>query len=252
MSAASGDSEAGPDAARGSAATMSSQARRADDPPTSARKTYKAEPGSGRSPARVTVLIVGAVIVGVVAVVLVVSLLGSSSGKGAAGTSASTKPATSNHSHTSTSASTSPSESSTPSVSPAETQVAVLNGTTAEGLAHRLAASLQQSGYSQATALDGTPPGNHQTSVVEYTSGHHAEATQVAQALSISQVQPMEGSVSALVGSSTVVVIAGQDKAGSTGESSSSSSSSGIGESSSSSGGAESSSSGGTAEEAAQ
>jgi hypothetical protein len=99
----------------------------------------------------------------------------------------------------------------------------VLNGTTAEGLAHRLAASLQQSGYSQATPLDGTPPGSHQTTVVEYTSGHHAEAEQVAQALSVSTVQPMESSVSPLVGNSTVVVIAGLDKAGSTGETSSSS-----------------------------
>ncbi len=189
-------------------------------------------------------MIVGAVILGVVAVVLVVSSLGSSSGKGAASTSASTKPAGSHHSHTSPSASTHSSESSTPAVSPAETQVSVLNGTSAEGLAHRLAASLQQSGYSQATALDGTPPGSHQTSVVEYTSGHRAEATQVARALGISQVQPMEGSVSPLVGSSTVAVIAGLDKAGSTGESSSSSSSS--------SGTGESSSSGGSAEEAGQ
>ncbi len=192
-----------------------------------------------------TALIVGAVIVAVVVIALVVSSLGSSSGKGAASTSASTKPAASHHAH----ASTPPSESSTPAVSPAETQVAVLNGTTAEGLAHRLAASLQQSGYSQATALDGTPPGSHPTSVVEYTSGHHAEAAQVAQALSISQVQPMEGSVSPLAGSSTVVVIAGLDKAGSTGESSSSPSSS---SSSSSSGTGESSSSGGSAEEPAQ
>jgi hypothetical protein len=191
------------------------------------------------------------VIVAVVVIVLVASSLGSSSGKGTAGTSASTKPVASHHTHKSTP----PSESSTPAVSPAETQVVVLNGTTAEGLAHRLAASLQQGGYSQATALDGTPPGSHPTSVVEYTSGHHAEATQVAKALDISQVQPLEGSVSPLVGSSTVVVIAGLDKAGSTSESSSSP---GTGESSpsssspSSSGAGESSPSGGSAEEPAQ
>jgi hypothetical protein len=187
----------------------------------------------------VTALIVGAVVVGVGVVVLVVSSLGggSSSGKGALSTAASTKPAAAHHAPTSTP----PSEPTTPSVSPAETQVAVLNGTTAEGLAHRLAASLQQSGYSQATALDGTPPGNHPTSVVEYTSGHHAEAALVAQALSISQVQPMEGPVSPLAGGSTVVVIAGQDKAGSTGESSPSST-----------GASESSASAGSAEEAAQ
>jgi LytR cell envelope-related transcriptional attenuator len=165
---------------------------------------------------------VGAVIVAVIAVVLLVSSLGGSPSKSGAGKTAARAPVRSHHSHTSTPAATHSGEPSTPAVSPAETQVAVLNGTSTEGLAHRLSASLQQSGYSQATALNGTPPGSHQTTVVEYASGHHAEAAQVAQALSVSTVQPMEASVSPLVGGSTVVVIAGLDKAGSTGEAQSS------------------------------
>jgi len=172
-------------------------------------------------------MIVGAVIVGVVVIVLAVSSLGGGSSKNATGTSAaSTTTAHSHHAHTGASTSSHPGESSAPAVSPAETQVAVLNGTSTAGLAHRLSATLQQSGYSQATPLNGTPPGAHQTTVVQYASGHHAEAAQVAQALGVSEVQPMEASVSPLVGSSTVVVIAGLDKAGATGESSSSSSSS--------------------------
>jgi len=171
-------------------------------------------------------MIVGAVIVGVVVIVLAVSSLGGGSSKNATGTSAaSTTTAHSHHTHTGASTSSHSGESSAPAVSPAETQVAVLNGTSTEGLAHRLAATLQQSGYSQATPLNGTPPGAHQTTVVQYLSGHHAEAEHVAQALGVSEVQPMEASVSPLVGSSTVVVIAGLDKAGATGESSSSSSS---------------------------
>lgn len=107
-------------------------------------------------------------------------------------------------------------------VNPAEAQVAVLNGTGTPNLAHRLSASLQQSGYSQATPLNGTPAGSHQTTIVEYTSGHHAEAEQVARALGVTQVQPIEAAVSPLAGSSTVVVIAGLDKAGAGGEASSS------------------------------
>ena len=198
--------------------------------------------GTGRrSPARATALIAGAVVVGVVAVVLVVSSLAGSSSKGPATTSASSTTGTHARStHTGTSASPHPSESSTPSVSPAETQVAVLNGTSTNGLAHRLSATLQQSGYSQAAPLDGTPPGTRQTTVVQYSSGHRAEAAQVARALGVSEVQPMEASVSPLVGASTVVVIAGLDKAGAAGESSSSSSSS------SSSGTGEAPSGGGT------
>jgi hypothetical protein len=170
---------------------------------------------------------VGAVIVGVAAVVVVVtSLGGSSSSKGQPSSSTTTAARSHHHSYPNASASTHSGESSTPAVSPAETQVAVLNGTNTTGLAHRLSASLQQSGYSQATPLDGTPPGTHQTTVVQYSSGHRAEAELVAQALGVSEVQPVEASVSPLVGSSTVVVIAGMDKAGATGEASSSPSSS--------------------------
>lgn len=169
-------------------------------------------------------LVAGAVVIGVVAVVLVVSSLGSSSGTSPTTTAATTTAAhaRTHPTHTSTPASTRPSETSAPVVSPAEAQVAVLNGTSTPNLAHRLSSSLQQSGYSQATPLNGTPPGSHQTTVVQYASGHRAEAAQVARALGVSQVQPIEAAVSPLAGSSTVVVIAGLDKAGAGGEASSS------------------------------
>lgn len=175
-------------------------------------------------------LIVGAVIAGVVAIALVATSLGSSSSSSKGEQRASTNAAArSHHSGGSAHARSQPSEPTTPAVSPAETQVAVLNGTNTTGLAHRLAASLQQSGYSQATPLDGTPPGSYQTTVVEYGPGHHAEAEGVAKALSISAVQPLEAPVAPLIGNSTVVVIAGMDKAGLTGEASSASAPSGEG-----------------------
>ena len=179
-------------------------------------------------------LIGGAVVIGVVAVVLVVSSLGSSSGTSPTTATTTTTHSSARHTHTGTSASTHPSEASAPAVSPAEAQVAVLNGTSTPNLAHRLSASLQQSGYSQATPLNGTPPGSHQATVVEYSSGHRAEAAQVAQALGVTQVQPIEAAVAPLAGSSTVIVIAGLDKAGAGGEASSS----GAGEAPSGGGGA--------------
>jgi hypothetical protein len=112
-------------------------------------------------------------------------------------------------------------ESSTAAAaSPASTTVAVLNGTSINGLAHSLSKDLQQSGYTQANALNGTPPGSHPTTVIEYSSGHHAEAQGVASALSVTQVQPMETAVSSLAGAATVVVIAGEDKASAVGETS--------------------------------
>ncbi len=168
-----------------------------------------------RSPPRPPVLIAGAAAVCAIVAVLAFAVLGlGDSGTSSAKTS------------TSSAAAPAPAPASTarmrprrtapaqaPAVSPAETQVAVINGTGTAGLAHRLAASLQQSGYSQATPLDGVPPGTRQTTVVQYTSGHHAEASGVARALGVSQVQPIEASVSPLVGASTVVVVAGLNSA---------------------------------------
>jgi LytR cell envelope-related transcriptional attenuator len=96
---------------------------------------------------------------------------------------------------------------------PAEASVAVLNGTETTGLAHRIAGVLQQRGYSQATALSGRPSGAGQTTVVEYASGHQAEAEAVARSLAVTSVQPIEEAVASLAGSAKVVVIVGADKA---------------------------------------
>jgi hypothetical protein len=198
-------------AAAGQAERLSAEARsrRGDTKSVSA--------GGGRSPARATMLIVGGVVVVVVALVLVLSSGGGgkSAGQGSAGaqsaangTTGSTS-TTSSHKH----ASSHQGESSAPAASPASTSVAVLNGTNTTGLAHSLAQDLQQSGYSQATALNGTPPGTHSVTLVEYTSGHRADAQGVASALGVALVQPMETTVSTLAGPAIVVVVAGADKA---------------------------------------
>jgi LytR cell envelope-related transcriptional attenuator len=162
-------------------------------------------------------LIVGGVIVVVVALVLVLSSggggkstgQGSSAGQSAASSAASTTSSAPSHKH----ASSHQSESSAPAASPAATSVAVLNGTNTTGLAHSLSKVLQQSGYSQATALNGTPPGSHTITLVEYTAGHRADAQGVASALGVAQVQPMEAAVSSLASPAIVVVVAGADKA---------------------------------------
>jgi hypothetical protein len=96
---------------------------------------------------------------------------------------------------------------------PAETAVVVLNGTSTAGLAHHLAADLQQSGYGRAAALAGIPPGTHARTVVQYTHGHRADAQAVAKSLNVTQVQAIESSTASLAGSATVVVLAGADQA---------------------------------------
>lgn len=160
-------------------------------------------------------LIVGGVIVGVVVLVVALTSLGggSSTGHRSAGAGTTSIGATAKKSHTTGGHVTTHGEASAPAASPAETHVVVLNGTSTPELAHKLSANLQQSGYSQSQPLDGTPPGSHSATVVEYASGHRADATHVAQALEATRIQPMEAGVSSLAGSATVVVIAGLDKA---------------------------------------
>ena len=165
----------------------------------------------------------------VVAVVLVLSLHGGgkSSGQGspnAGGGVAKTGSTTAAKAHKQSS---SHQGESSVAGSPASTAVVVLNGTSTNGLAHSLANDLQQGGYSQADAMDGTPPGSHATTVVEYTSGHRADAQGVASALSVTRVQPIEAAVASLAGSATVVVVAGEDKAAAVGETSGTSGASG-------------------------
>jgi hypothetical protein len=94
--------------------------------------------------------------------------------------------------------------------------VVVLNGTETTGLAHHVAGELAQLGYSKSLALGGKPEGAGQVTVVDYTSGHRADAQAVAHSLGVSTVQPIESSVSALAGSATVVVVVGPDRASST------------------------------------
>jgi hypothetical protein len=156
-------------------------------------------------------LIVGGVIVGVAVLVVALTSLGggSSNGHGSAGA---TSTGATRKAHLGADGKTH-GEASAPAASPAETHVVVLNGTNTTGLAHKLSANLQQSGYSQSQALDGTPPGAHPATVVEYAPGHRADAMHVAQALEVTRILPIEPAVSSLAGSATVVVVAGLDKA---------------------------------------
>ncbi|HTW41007.1 MAG TPA: LytR C-terminal domain-containing protein [Solirubrobacteraceae bacterium] len=192
----------------GTSLPSSTQARAASAPPLGERSVYAARPAPRR--ARVLVLLAGAAVVAGAVAAIAIGAVGGSSHHGTASNAASVRSVhgrSRTHAHHATAA-------QTPAVSPAETSVVVLNATEVEGLAHRTASALQQSGYSQATALSGRPPGSGQVSVVEYVSGHQAEAGAVARSLGIAHVLPIEAGVTALAGSANVVVIVGADRAG--------------------------------------
>jgi hypothetical protein len=158
------------------------------------------------------VLIVGGVLLGAVALVLVLTSLGGSSGTPSSTSSSSAQTASkASPKHTKTHRSATPKPAIPANA--AEISVAVLNGTETTGLAHRISGQLQQTGYSQAAALAGSPPGSNQVTVVEYAAGHRSDAEAVARTLGTSQVQPIEGSVASLAPSASVAVIVGADKA---------------------------------------
>jgi hypothetical protein len=176
-------------------------------------RRYRAE---RRSPARATLLIAGGLVVGVaVLVIALVSLGGGSKGASSSAGATTTSSGGAERSgapSTSTSAGSS-GKAAAATVRPSQTNVVVLNGTSTTGLAHRVSGELSQHGFSRATALNGHPPGANQVTVVEYVSGHRAEAQSVARTLGVTQAQPIEGTVSSLAGSASVVVIVGLDKA---------------------------------------
>jgi hypothetical protein len=171
------------------------------------RKDFRQE----RSPIRAIVLGGGVLIVVALVLIFAVSAL--------KGSGTSTPPAAQSSTPAQTVSSTRPTTTAhkasqgAVAANPAETSVVVLNGTGTTGLAHHLASDLQQSGYTRALASAAVPPGTHQSTVIEYSSGHRADAQGVARTLNVAQVQAMDSTISGLAGSATVVVLAGADQA---------------------------------------
>jgi LytR cell envelope-related transcriptional attenuator len=96
---------------------------------------------------------------------------------------------------------------------PASLNVAVVNGTTVNQLAHRLASTLRRHRYARAQPLTVHPPAQAATTTVYYAGGHRTDARRVAQALGVSATAPLPASLRALSGPAPVVVVAGSDQA---------------------------------------
>ena len=104
--------------------------------------------------------------------------------------------------------------SAEPATTPAETNVAVLNGTTFTGLAGQLADRVaQEGGYERGATETNTRDQTIQTSTVYYADGFRSQARKVAELLSISAVEPLDEDTQALAPDADVVVLAGADQA---------------------------------------
>jgi hypothetical protein len=96
---------------------------------------------------------------------------------------------------------------------PAETNVAVLNGTTFTGLAGQLADDVAAEGYERGVIETNTRDQTIQESVIYYADGFRASARAVGRLLSIEQLAELDSETAALVPDADVVVLAGSDQA---------------------------------------
>jgi hypothetical protein len=96
-------------------------------------------------------------------------------------------------------------------INPADVEVAVLNGTSINGLAGKVASDIEASGY-EVGAITNTAPGIQRTEVL-YADGKKPEAQKVARDLGVEQVKPLERDLRDLAAGADVVVIAGEDRA---------------------------------------
>jgi hypothetical protein len=144
---------------------------------------------------------VAGVLVAVFAVVLIgTQLLGGDdqTGSGGTGGSATNRPAQNTATRS-------------PRINRAAVTVAVLNGTTTQGIARAAADGLNKAGFTDATTgnlADGTV---HPSTIVYYAPGSKSEAQEVAKELAVKQVKPATDDVIAQGGSVPVIVVLGAD-----------------------------------------
>jgi hypothetical protein len=95
----------------------------------------------------------------------------------------------------------------------AEVTVAVLNGTSVNGLAGKVSSDVEASGYKPGQ-ISSTTPGFART-VALYAPGERSAAQKVARDLGVDKqtIEPLDSESRRLAGDADVVVIAGEDRA---------------------------------------
>jgi hypothetical protein len=104
-----------------------------------------------------------------------------------------------------------PASSHVARINPADVTVAVLNGTSVNGLAGKVGSDIQASGY-QLGAVTNTAP-DYKKTVVMYADKQKPAAQKVAGDIGVKEVEELDRDLRDLVGDADVVVIAGEDRA---------------------------------------
>lgn len=97
-------------------------------------------------------------------------------------------------------------------VDPASVTVAILNGTTVQGLAAQIGDTVEAEGFQLGNVTNATEQGERAESAALYVPGSKAEARSVARKLEISQIEPIDAESQELAGDASVVVIVGLDQ----------------------------------------
>jgi hypothetical protein len=98
-------------------------------------------------------------------------------------------------------------------VPPDKITVAVLNGTSIQGLAAQVGDRIDAEGFTLGTVSNASPnDGQRSTSVAMYAPGHRSDATRVARRLGIHDVQRIDSNSRQIAGDASVVVVVGSDK----------------------------------------
>jgi LytR cell envelope-related transcriptional attenuator len=98
-----------------------------------------------------------------------------------------------------------------PAVTPADTSVVVLNGTSSSKAGEAAGKDLKKAGFDLASVADSRK--SFQQTVVMFTPGQKREATRVAHALKVTPVQPIDSETKAQAPNADVVVIVGANRA---------------------------------------
>ena len=97
--------------------------------------------------------------------------------------------------------------------SPSKITVAVLNGTSIQGLAAQIGDRVEADGFRKGTVSNASVAGGQRAnSVVMYAKGHDRDARLVARRLSIKNVQAVDTESQSIAGDASVVVVVGTDK----------------------------------------
>ena len=104
-----------------------------------------------------------------------------------------------------------PASSHVARINPADVTVAVLNGTSVNGLAGKVGSDVEASGYTLGAVTNTTP--DYKKTVVMYADKQKPAAQKVAGDIGVEEVSELDRDLRDVVGDADVVVIAGEDRA---------------------------------------